>query len=178
MALSLRNWCVCSISDCQLSARSPRPALVRKANLPLKAARYNRARPSALLPPAALYRNVAASAVAPAQEAPAAAAASSNGHGAGAGAPAHDNHYEEPSLHPSTLTVHSGENKGRLRQGVADSLTTPIVQTSTYTFKNTAGACGRQGPARSRRPGSLAPMCMPADAATRRGGAAAAVGRV
>jgi cystathionine gamma-synthase len=27
---------------------------------------------------------------------------------------------------------------GRLRQGVADSLTTPIVQTSTYTFNNTA----------------------------------------
>jgi cystathionine gamma-synthase len=32
----------------------------------------------------------------------------------------------------------AGENKGRLRQGLLDSLTTPIVQTSTYTFKDTA----------------------------------------
>lgn len=39
---------------------------------------------------------------------------------------------------PSTMAVHGGENNGRLRQGIADSLTTPIVQTSTYTFKNTA----------------------------------------
>lgn len=31
-----------------------------------------------------------------------------------------------------------GENQGRLRKGLLDSLTTPIVQTSTYTFKNTA----------------------------------------
>jgi cystathionine gamma-synthase len=35
-------------------------------------------------------------------------------------------------------TFPAGENKGRLRQGLLDSLTTPIVQTSTYTFKDTA----------------------------------------
>lgn len=34
--------------------------------------------------------------------------------------------------------MHGGEDKGRVRPGVADSLTTPIVQTSTYTFNNTA----------------------------------------
>jgi len=35
-----------------------------------------------------------------------------------------------------TLSVHGGERGGRPR--VSDSLTTPIVQTSTYTFKDTA----------------------------------------
>jgi len=35
-----------------------------------------------------------------------------------------------------TLAVHAGEKDGRPR--VADSLTTPIVQTSTYTFRDTA----------------------------------------
>ncbi|KAI8472104.1 MAG: Cys/Met metabolism PLP-dependent enzyme-domain-containing protein [Monoraphidium minutum] len=37
-----------------------------------------------------------------------------------------------------TAAVHGGETGSRARQGVADALTTPIVQTSTYTFKNTA----------------------------------------
>lgn len=36
----------------------------------------------------------------------------------------------------STSSVHAGERGGRPR--TADSLTTPIVQTATYTFKNTA----------------------------------------
>ncbi len=36
---------------------------------------------------------------------------------------------------PGTLAVHGGERAGRPR--VSDSLTTPIVQTSTYTFENT-----------------------------------------
>jgi len=35
-----------------------------------------------------------------------------------------------------TVVVHGGERDGRPR--VSDSLTTPIVQTSTFTFKNTA----------------------------------------
>lgn len=35
-----------------------------------------------------------------------------------------------------TLAVHGGERSGRPR--VSDALTTPIVQTSTYSFKNTA----------------------------------------
>jgi len=34
---------------------------------------------------------------------------------------------------PETLSVHAGEREGRPR--VADSLTTPIVQTATYSFK-------------------------------------------
>ena len=34
---------------------------------------------------------------------------------------------------PETLSVHAGEREGRPR--VADALTTPIVQTSTYSFK-------------------------------------------
>lgn len=36
---------------------------------------------------------------------------------------------------PGTLAVHGGEREGRPR--ISDSLTTPIVQTSTYTFKDT-----------------------------------------
>ena len=38
---------------------------------------------------------------------------------------------------PETLSVHAGEREGRPR--VADSLTTPIVQTATYWFKYAAG---------------------------------------
>ena len=41
-----------------------------------------------------------------------------------------------PPAAQGTLSVHAGEKEGRPR--VADSLTTPIVQTSTYTFRNTA----------------------------------------
>ncbi|KAK9825416.1 hypothetical protein WJX81_003712 [Elliptochloris bilobata] len=41
-----------------------------------------------------------------------------------------------PPSAQDTLSVHAGEKEGRPR--VADSLTTPIVQTSTYTFRNTA----------------------------------------
>ena len=40
-----------------------------------------------------------------------------------------------PKMSPGTLAVHGGEREGRPR--VSDSLTTPIVQTSTYTFRNT-----------------------------------------
>lgn len=37
---------------------------------------------------------------------------------------------------PATISVHGGERAGRPR--VSDSLVTPIVQTATYTFRNTA----------------------------------------
>lgn len=37
---------------------------------------------------------------------------------------------------PGTMVVHGGERAGRPR--VSDSLTTPLVQTATYTFKDTA----------------------------------------
>ena len=40
------------------------------------------------------------------------------------------------NMSPGTIAVHGGEREGRPR--VSDSLTTPIVQTSTYTFRNTA----------------------------------------
>ncbi len=46
---------------------------------------------------------------------------------------------DSPSIHkqePGTTSVHGGERDGRPR--VSDSLTTPIVQTATYTFQNTA----------------------------------------
>ena len=44
--------------------------------------------------------------------------------------------YGEIPVSQDTLSVHGGEREGRPR--VSDSLTTPIVQTATYTFKNTA----------------------------------------
>eukprot|EP00898_Chlorokybus_atmophyticus_P006654 jgi/Chlat1/6990/Chrsp56S00524 len=43
----------------------------------------------------------------------------------------------------STKSVHAGERAGRPR--VSDSLTTPIVQTATYTFRDTAELEGRYG---------------------------------
>jgi cystathionine gamma-synthase len=42
----------------------------------------------------------------------------------------------KPSQSIATSTVHGGERGGR--PSVRDSLTTPIVQTSTYWFENTA----------------------------------------
>lgn len=44
--------------------------------------------------------------------------------------------YGDIPVSQETLSVHGGEREGRPR--VSDSLTTPIVQTATYTFKNTA----------------------------------------
>ena len=44
--------------------------------------------------------------------------------------------YGEMPVGQDTLSVHGGEREGRPR--VSDSLTTPIVQTATYTFRNTA----------------------------------------
>ncbi|KAF8070885.1 CGS1 [Scenedesmus sp. PABB004] len=121
-SLQLRNWAVCSRSDSIMSARAPRPrALLQRQGCCALPLRLCRSRTTAVRPAAA------------AQVEEAAAAA-----GNGNGGVAHDNHYKEPVLAPSTLTVHGGERAGRMRQGLLDSLTTPIVQTSTYTFKNTA----------------------------------------
>eukprot|EP00191_Tetraselmis_sp_GSL018_P008869 CAMPEP_0177607726 /NCGR_PEP_ID=MMETSP0419_2-20121207/18076_1 /TAXON_ID=582737 /ORGANISM="Tetraselmis sp., Strain GSL018" /LENGTH=590 /DNA_ID=CAMNT_0019102337 /DNA_START=73 /DNA_END=1844 /DNA_ORIENTATION=+ len=44
-------------------------------------------------------------------------------------------HNGKKSQKPGTLSVHAGEREGRPR--VSDSLTTPIVQTSTYWFRDT-----------------------------------------
>jgi len=52
--------------------------------------------------------------------------------------PSNMGHRARGALSPDTLTVHGGEAHGRVRPGVPDSLTTPIVQTSTYTFRDTA----------------------------------------
>ncbi|WIA31572.1 hypothetical protein OEZ86_002460 [Tetradesmus obliquus] len=112
-------------------------------SLPIRAPRYNTQRVTAVYAengpkspqqPTPGSRTLRAAAVAPQVE-QVAAAQTTNGRGDSSH---HDNNYVEPVLRPSTLTVHGGENKGRLRQGLLDSLTTPIVQTSTYTFKNTA----------------------------------------
>lgn len=100
-------------------------------SLPIKSARYNKHRHTSILPHVERTLHAVAPQV---EEALAAVASSTNGNGE----VHHDNHYAPPTLQPSTLTVHGGENNGRLRQGLLDSLTTPIVQTSTYTFKNTA----------------------------------------
>ncbi|KAL3693219.1 hypothetical protein R1sor_006870 [Riccia sorocarpa] len=46
------------------------------------------------------------------------------------------NHFAEKPRSCSTTSVHGGERHGRPK--VTDALTTPIVQTSTYTFRDTA----------------------------------------
>ncbi|KDD72485.1 Cys/Met metabolism PLP-dependent enzyme, partial [Helicosporidium sp. ATCC 50920] len=46
-----------------------------------------------------------------------------------------DHSQVQANFSPGTLAVHGGERAGRPR--VSDSLTTPIVQTATYTFRNT-----------------------------------------
>ncbi|KAK9823211.1 hypothetical protein WJX72_001111 [[Myrmecia] bisecta] len=51
------------------------------------------------------------------------------------GAGLYTREWAREDLSAGTLSVHGGERDGRPR--VSDSLTTPIVQTSTYTFKNT-----------------------------------------
>jgi cystathionine gamma-synthase len=56
-----------------------------------------------------------------------------NGNGSSNG----KSHNYPPEHNSSTLSVHGGEGRTRLRQGVADSLTVPIIQTAAYTFQNT-----------------------------------------
>lgn len=58
---------------------------------------------------------------------------SEDGNGNGNGKSPSERFYDQFS--EATLTVHGGERLGRPR--VSDSLTTPICQTSTYTFQNT-----------------------------------------
>eukprot|EP00879_Flechtneria_rotunda_P005022 GHRR01005298.1.p1 GENE.GHRR01005298.1~~GHRR01005298.1.p1 ORF type:complete len:486 (+),score=106.21 GHRR01005298.1:147-1604(+) len=133
MALGSKSLCTCSQQQSTVSlGRSPKPALARHTCLPLRAPRYNKF--GLLVPHVERAHVVCAAAQLEEPALAAAAAASANGNGE----VHHDNHYQQPDLAPGTLTVHGGENNGRLRQGLLDSLTTPIVQTSTYTFKNTA----------------------------------------
>jgi cystathionine gamma-synthase len=154
MALAYKNWCICSFSESTVSARQPRPASIRgiAAAMPLKQQRRSHPGLSPLAPAAAspAARRAVASRVAQAQVPEAEVAPEqrngqhANGNGAASssssGAPEqqHKPTHCLSTARASTRAVHGGENAGRLRQGVADSLTTPIVQTSTYTFKNTA----------------------------------------
>lgn len=142
MALHYKNWCVCSFSDSTVSARQPRPVALRRAAaaaLPLRLPRHSKHRATCLQPQSGPQQRLVLAQVAQAQIPEAEVVPEiSNGHQSPAQSSTHENHYEPPVMAPSTMAVHGGENNGRLRQGVADSLTTPIVQTSTYTFKDTA----------------------------------------
>ncbi len=128
--------CACS------SARTPRPVALRQAQagcsrLPLRAARYQKSRPTALsaVPEREVAARAAAGEVLPKLDLDG-PQASGNGNG----------QPKQPQLAQCTLAVHGGENHGRLRPGVADALTTPIVQTSTYTFHNTEQLIGALAP--------------------------------
>jgi hypothetical protein len=134
------------------SARAPRPFRLRAAagSLPLRAVRFHKHRATRLSVNADLQagqqqqaaaqqparRGVAAGAAAASHAAPTAPAADA--------AKArlreeqlHGRPGPQPPMSVGTAAVHGGELGSRARQGVADALTTPIVQTSTYTFKNT-----------------------------------------
>lgn len=128
--------------DAMWSARRPRPAAMRQGaacGLGLKQARYHARRSSDCVPaaamqpqilgsqqqatrrPSAVCRTAARDAPAPADEA----------HVASNGAHAPSSH-----KHLGTASVHGGERAGR--PSVRDTITTPIVQNSTYWFRNTA----------------------------------------
>jgi cystathionine gamma-synthase len=100
------------------SARAPRHSTLRGSGsgLHIRQARFHRARPSSVQQHRTLPR-AAAEEIIP-------AAAESNGR------------QQRPAQGQGTVTVHAGERHGRPK--VSDSLTTPIVQTSTYTFRDTA----------------------------------------
>ncbi|KAG2495311.1 hypothetical protein HYH03_006583 [Edaphochlamys debaryana] len=110
------------VSACEMPAgvsiRAPVPAAMRSASRSgLRACPGLRQRPSTVYPGGAACG---------------AAAKDVEAHTPGTnGVPKHDQ-----AAKLSTAAVHGGERVGRPR--VADSLTTPIVQTSTYWFRNTA----------------------------------------
>lgn len=146
MSLAYKNWVVCAACDSTISARQPRRMhglAPGAAGLPIKASR--RSHPGgvcSLLQPhssSPQQRRVLAQVAQAQLPETELVSESSNGHSTAQGNGSQkDNHYSPPSACPSTVAVHGGENNGRLRQGLTDSLTTPIVQTSTYTFKDTA----------------------------------------
>lgn len=125
------------VANC--SARSPRPVQFRNlgcGGLHLKVAKYHRCRPSNLSAGFQIVKAVEARAVAKGVEllddklGSAERIIDSNGNGA------NSTLFALEDRKPGTLSVHGGERGGRPK--VSDALTTPIVQTSTYTFKNTA----------------------------------------
>ncbi|GLC37442.1 cAMP-dependent protein kinase regulatory subunit Cgs1 [Pleodorina starrii] len=116
-----RGLCHVSAADmpAAVSMRAPIPASLRTAarsGLHLRQATFHRRRPSSI----GVICNTAAKDL---------EATSVSGNGAA-------RHHEVKPAKLSTTAVHGGERAGRPR--VADALTTPIVQTSTYHFRNTA----------------------------------------
>ncbi|CAD7704374.1 unnamed protein product [Ostreobium quekettii] len=117
------------------SARSPRPALLRPAagpgGLRLKVVRHHRLGmrgPPCCLPETGTLTQT--------QEDRADSGEKNGADGTGIGAEAGQDARQGARWQAGTISVHGGERAGRPR--VSDSLTTPIVQTSTYTFKDTA----------------------------------------
>ena len=126
--------CHVSARDCvaNCSVRTPCPKRLRSlgcAGLRLQSVRYNRHRDTALavstVPRQTALRAAAEEVASSVKE------LSTNGNGNGV------HKVAKQIIHNvGTIAVHGGERGGRPR--VSDSLTTPIVQTSTYSFKNTA----------------------------------------
>lgn len=108
MALNYKNHVVCSWRESQTLGRGKKATLrSHGCSLPIRAPRYNAARVTAVLtPPDRSHHSKGTPtsplhAVASQLDAPAA----TNGRGE---SDHHDNHYTEPQLQPSTLTVHGG----------------------------------------------------------------------
>jgi cystathionine gamma-synthase len=159
MQQRFRNMAACGPADVGCaSARAPRPFRLRATagSLPLRSVRFHKHRASCVSVNADLQAAQQQQAAAqqpggPARRAVAAGAAASHAAPVSSSAPAadeaaasrareeklHGRPGPQPRMSVGTAAVHGGELGSRARQGVADALTTPIVQTSTYTFKNT-----------------------------------------
>ena len=127
--MKVQGLCHVSRADATWSARSPRPVNLRSnpcCGLGLKPAssRHHNDRVNAAVPPS--ERLLGSSLVCQAAKVNASESGSLSS-AAGSNGPPHQ--------HIGTDAVHAGERSGR--PSVRDSLTTPIVQTSTYWFENT-----------------------------------------
>jgi cystathionine gamma-synthase len=147
------NMATCAQHDVVAGARSPVSARLRSqtASLPVRAVRFHKNRPTRVVQVNADLQQQQPGAAAPvprrAQQSATAAAPKAILNAATADEDVQRRqHDDDEQRHPrkpplmsvGTAAVHGGETGSRARQGVADALTTPIVQTSTYTFKNTA----------------------------------------
>lgn len=134
--MAYSNLCHALAKDTVASASARQPRAASQRNQPgcnglvLRAPRYNRSRPTSLAP--SVQTTLPSSSLCRAVVEPLATASSSNG------ASLHHQPQQTPAHVPNlaTSSVHAGERGPR--PSYADSVTTPIVQTSTYTFKNTA----------------------------------------
>lgn len=106
------------------SARTPRPVAVRQqSGLFLRDVHYHKSRPTSVLAPRPAPQRGSVAANTAAKDAVKETAASGNGKAAAA------------KHKMGTASVHGGERQGR--PNLADTLTTPIAQNSTYWFKRT-----------------------------------------